>query len=139
MSGKAHQNTAMTKPGKTGIGRLVAATGYSIKGFKAAWQHEEAFRTEILVALVLIPLAFWLGQNAAERGLLLLTLSLVIIAELANTAIESIVDRIGSEHNPLSGQAKDLGSAIVLVTLILFLVIWVPSLWQFTRHLLASA
>lgn len=130
MSGKSQQNAEMIKPGRTGIDRLIAATGYSIKGFRAAWRHEEAFRTEILLALILIPLAFWLGQSAVERALLLLTLSIVIIAELANTAIESIVDRIGSEQNTLSGQAKDLGSAMVLVSNLTVLLIWGVMAWQ---------
>ena len=79
-----------------------------------------------------------MGQTLTHQLLLVTVCGLVILAELINTAIESVVDRIGPEHHPLSGQAKDLGSAIVLVTLILFLVIWVPSLWQFARGFLAS-
>jgi diacylglycerol kinase (ATP) len=128
-----------TRPGKRGLSRLVAATANSWKGLQAAWQSEEAFRQEASLALLFLPLSYWVGQTLTHQLLLATACGLVILAELINTAIESIIDRIGPEQDPLSGQAKDLGSAIVLVTLILFLVIWVPSLWQFTRHLLASA
>ncbi len=121
----------MTKPGRSGISRLIAATRYSWKGFKAAWMHEEAFRMETTLALGFTPLAFIIGQGLAHQIALVITCGLVILAEVINTAIESIVDRIGPEHDPLSGQAKDLGSAAVFVTLALFLVVWVVSAWQY--------
>ena len=125
-SGNNNNNdtSAMTKPGNRGLRRVIAATVFSFKGFKAAWQNEEAFRTEILLAIVLVPTAFWLGQSTVERLLLLLSLILVILAELANTAIESVVDRISSEQHPLSGQAKDLGSSLVFVTNMTVLLVW---------------
>ncbi len=121
------------RPGTRGLARLVAATRNSWQGLRAAWRSDEAFRQEAGLALLFLPLSFWVGQTLTHQLLLATACGLVILAELINTAIESIVDRIGPERHPLSGQAKDLGSAVVLVTLILFLVIWVPSLWQFVR------
>ncbi len=120
----------MTKPGKTGIARLIAATGYSIKGFRAAWVHEEAFRIEATLACVCVPLAFWVGQSLTHKLLLVVTCAIVILAELFNSAIEAAIDRFGSEMHPLSGQAKDIGSAGVFTSLMLFLIVWAPSLWQ---------
>ena len=123
----------MTKPGRKGLTRLVDATRYSWQGFKAAWLHEEAFRMEATLALAFVPLAFFIGQTPAHQIALVITCGLVILAEVINTAIESIVDRIGPEHDPLSGQAKDLGSAAVFVTLSLFLLVWLVSLWHYFR------
>jgi diacylglycerol kinase (ATP) len=120
----------MSKPGNRGLKRLVAATAFSFKGLRAAWQQEEAFRQEMLLALVLFPAAFWLGQTTVEILLLLLSCILVVFAELTNTAIESIVDRIGPEHHPLSGQAKDLGSALVFVSNMTVLLVWGMIAWQ---------
>lgn len=121
----------MTKPGRRGAARLVAATRYSWKGFKAAWLHEEAFRMETTLALAFVPLAFIVGQTPGHQVALVITCGLVILAEVINTAIETIVDRIGPEHDPLSGQAKDLGSAAVFVTLGLFLLVWTVSVWHY--------
>ena len=123
----------MTKPGRSGLARLVAATRYSWQGFKAAWLHEEAFRLEATLALGFVPLAFLIGQTLSHQIALVITCGLVILAEVINTAIESIVDRIGPEMDPLSGQAKDLGSAAVFVTLSLFLLVWTVSVWHYFR------
>ncbi len=112
------------KPGETGIKRIINAGGYSIKGLQFAWKNEAAFRQEIVLTLVLVPLAFWLGETAVERALLLMTLGLVVITELVNTAIEAVVDRVGSELHALAGAAKDVGSATVLVSIALMLLIW---------------
>ena len=120
----------MTKPGKTGIARLIAATGYSMKGFRAAWKYEEAFRIEATLACVCVPIAFWVGQDLTHKLLLVITCAVVILAELFNSAIEAAIDRFGSEMHPLSGQAKDIGSAGVFTSLMLFLIVWLPSLWQ---------
>ena len=120
----------MTKPGKTGLARLIAATGYSVKGFRAAWKYEEAFRIEATLSCVCLPLSFFVGQGLTHQLLLVMSCALVILAELFNSAIEAAVDRFGSEMHPLSGQAKDIGSAAVLTTLILFVIVWIPSLWQ---------
>jgi diacylglycerol kinase (ATP) len=120
----------MTKPGKTGLARLLAATGYSMKGFRAAWKYEEAFRIEATLACACIPLAFWVGSDLTHQLLLVISCGLVLLAELFNSAIEAAVDRFGSEMHPLSGQAKDIGSAAVFTALLLFLIVWAPSLWQ---------
>ena len=125
----------MAKPGKKGLARLIAATGHSMSGFREAWRNEEAFRMEASLALAFVPLAFLVGESLVHRLLLLIVCALVILAELVNTAIETIVDRISAERHPLSGQAKDLGSAIVFVTLMLFLATWVPSLWHWWQGL----
>lgn len=120
----------MTKPGNRGLRRLYAATLFSFKGFRAAWQQEEAFRTEVVLGAFLFPTAFWLGQDTVEILLLILSLVIVLLAELTNTAIESVVDRIGSEHHPLSGQAKDLGSALVFISNMTVLLVWSMLGWE---------
>jgi len=122
--------TMMTKPGKTGLARLIAATGYSMKGLRAAWKYEEAFRIEASLSCLCIPLAFWIGRDLTHQLLLVITCAIVILAELFNSAIEATVDRFGSDMHPLSGQAKDIGSAGVFTSLMLFLIAWIPSLWQ---------
>lgn len=114
---------------KTGLPRLVAATGHSLRGFRAAFRSEEAFRQEVLVALVLVPIAPWLGRSALERTLLIASVLLVLITELLNTAIEYTVDRISTDHHDLSGQAKDIGSAAVLTALVLWMLVWLPVLY----------
>lgn len=114
----------MAKPGKTGISRIIAATGYSWLGLKAAWKHEAAFRQELMLALVGIPIAFYLATNKFELLWLILPLFLLVMAELINSAIEAAIDRISDEHHELSGRAKDIGSAIVFVALCLLAAIW---------------
>ena len=114
----------MSKPDAKGLKRLANAAIYSFQGLKAAWIHEEAFRLELMLAVGLVPLAFWLGQTGLERAVLLIPLFLVVIAELINSALEAVVDRISHEHHPLSGQAKDIGSAIVFIALIQVPIIW---------------
>lgn len=125
-----HDRSLMTKPGKKGLARILAATGYSMQGLRAAWRHEEAFRIEATLALLCVPLAFWVGQDLTQRLLLVVCCGLVIITELVNSAIEATVDRFGPEQHPLSGQAKDIGSAAVFASLVLFLAVWLPCLWQ---------
>lgn len=110
--------------GRRGLARLVYATRYSAAGFAAAWRGEEAFRQEIVLGMILVPGAFWLGQSAVERAALIGTWLLVLVVELLNTAVEATVDRIGHERNPLSGQAKDLGSAAVLTSLLVMVLAW---------------
>lgn len=114
----------MSKPGKTGISRVIDAFGYSMQGFKAAWLFEAAFRQEVILALVMTPLAFWLAQSHIELILLLMSLVLVIMSELINSAIEAVVDRVGSEQHALAGRAKDIGSAVVFVSLVLVGIVW---------------
>ena len=99
----------MAKPGATGVTRIINATGYSMKGLKSAWINEAAFRQELMLILLLMPLAFWLGDS---------------LVEILNSAIEAVVDRVGSEHHELSGRAKDLGSAAVFIALALNALVW---------------
>ncbi|MEO5363244.1 MAG: diacylglycerol kinase [Magnetococcus sp. DMHC-8] len=108
----------------TGWRRLVNATGYSLAGLRAAWRHEAAFRQEVGLAALMVPTAFWLGENGLQRAVLIGSLLVVWIAELLNSAIEAAIDRFGPERHPLSGQAKDLGSAAVLIALLLVGVVW---------------
>ena len=115
----------MSKPGRTGIERIVHAAGYSLRGMIAAFRHEAAFRQELVLLLVLLPLAAWLGETAIERAILIASLMLVIIVELLNSAIEAIVDRVGTEHHELSGRAKDIGSAAVFISLVNVVIIWI--------------
>ncbi len=104
--------------------RLIRAFNYSIAGLRATWRNEAAFRVEIILFSIMAPLALWLGSGAAERALLLGSLFLVLIVEVINSSIEAAIDRIGTEHHTLSGRAKDMGSAAVLLTLLNALVIW---------------
>ncbi|MDH4320266.1 MAG: diacylglycerol kinase [Desulfobulbaceae bacterium] len=112
------------KPSGQGIMRVVRAFGWSLAGLRAAFAGEAAFRQEVAVALLLTPLALWLGQTGVERALLLSSLLLVLLAELLNSAIEAVVDRVGSEHHPLSGRAKDIGSGAVFISLVNAAVVW---------------
>lgn len=125
-------HTKMAKPGRTGLSRIFYATKYSLQGLKAAWKNEAAFRQELVLAIFGIPLAFWLADNKFELLWLILPLFVLVIAELVNSAIEAVVDRVSDEHHELSGRAKDIGSAIVFVSLILLFLIWgvvlIPSL-----------
>jgi len=114
----------MSKPGLKGIRHVIAATGYSAKGLKAAWQHESAFRQECTLGLVMLPFAFLLGENLGQTALLIAVCFLVLIVELLNSAIEAAVDRIGTEHHELAGRAKDMGSAAVSLSLLLVWVTW---------------
>jgi len=104
--------------------RFVAALTYSLKGLKACYIHEEAFRLEVWLAIGLIPLGLWLGNDSVERALLVGSVGLVLIVELLNSAVEAAVDRISLEHAELSGRAKDLGSAAVLLSVIMLAVVW---------------
>lgn len=112
------------KPGKTGIRRILDATGYSLQGLKAAWIHEAAFRQELVLTLVLSVCAFLLPVNTLERIMMISSLLLVVIVELINSAIEAVVDRVSDDWHELSGRAKDIGSAAVFVALFLALFVW---------------
>lgn len=114
----------------TGLTRILKAAGYSYKGLSAAWQHEAAFRQELVVTLLAIILAVWLDVGAIARILLIGSVALVMIVEILNSAIEAVVDRIGSEHHELSGRAKDMGSAAVSLAIVLALFVWGTVLWQ---------
>ncbi len=114
----------------TGLTRIIKAAGYSARGFRAAWLNEAAFRQELLLCLLLLPLALWLGRTAVEWALLLGSLLLVLVAELLNSAVEAITDRVGVEHHELSGRAKDMGSAAVFIALLNLVVVWALLAWQ---------
>ncbi|MEE9342305.1 MAG: diacylglycerol kinase [Gammaproteobacteria bacterium] len=114
----------MPKPGKSGFARIIDATGYSFAGLKAAYQHEAAFRQELLFCAVLIPVGYWLGDSTAEKAILILVSLLLPMAELVNSAIEAVVDRISDEHHPLAGRAKDIGSAVVFVSILNIVIVW---------------
>jgi diacylglycerol kinase (ATP) len=118
-----HANTALPTK-KTGVARLLAATRYSASGLTAAFQHEAAFRLELIAFMLLAPLGLWLGESRIEQILLLASLILVLLVELINSAIEATVDRGGEEFHALAGRAKDLGSAAVFVALVLVVFIW---------------
>ncbi len=117
------------KPGKTGMARLIKATTYSWKGIRAAFRHEAAFRQELLLVLVLFPASFWVARSMIEWVLLVVPLLLVLVVELLNSAIESVVDRISDQAHILSGQAKDMGSAAVLFSLLIIVAAWAPITW----------
>ncbi len=110
--------------GKTGVRRLINACGYSIEGFAAAFKHEDAFRQEVFLAAVLIPLAFYLGKSPIEQALMVASVLLLLIVELLNSAIEAAVDHTSTEHNSLAKQAKDIGSAAVFLALTILAGTW---------------
>ena len=118
------------KPRETGWRHLVHSTRYSLKGFKAAFANEAAFRQEAVLCLLLLPLAWWVGETPVEWLLLISSCVGVLIVELLNSAVETVVDRIGPEHHVLSGRAKDIGSAAVMLSLIMAGLTWGLLLWQ---------
>ncbi len=126
-------STLMAGQNLKGLARIYAAFFNSLKGYKAGWKHEEAFRQEVYLLLAAFPLGLWLGQTGVERALLLGSILLVMIVELLNTGIEIVVDRISFEHHELSGRAKDVGSAAVLTALVLAGGVWglilLPHYW----------
>lgn len=115
--------------GRRGLARVWHATAYSIAGLRAGWA-QSAFRTEALLACVLVPLAFWLGRSWLETAVLAGAVVAVLIVELLNSGVEAAIDRIGPEWHPLSKQAKDLGSAAVLLSLLLTGAIWLAALYH---------
>jgi diacylglycerol kinase (ATP) len=114
---------------RTGLNRVWHAAGFSFAGLRAGW-GETAFRQEAIAAIVLLPLAFWLGHGWVEIALLAGSVLIVLCVELLNTGIEAAVDRIGPEWHDLSKRAKDMGSAAVLLSLVLCTGIWVAALYQ---------
>ena len=120
--------------GNRGLRRLLNAFGYSFKGFKAAFENEDAFRQECLCAAIMLPLALFLPVSTAQKALLCFSLFIVIIVELINSAVEATVDRIGLEIHPLSGMAKDLGSAAVLTSLIMAGLVWILVLFDLLKN-----
>lgn len=115
---------------RTGLDRMWHALGYSVAGLRAGWR-ETAFRQEAIAALVLVPLAFWLGQTWVETAVLAgaVVMVMVMVVELLNTGVESAIDRIGPEWHDLSKRAKDMGSAAVLLSLLVCMGTWLAALW----------
>ena len=110
--------------GKTGIKRLINAFKYSVAGTLAAFKHEDAFRQEVILSTILIPLAIYLGQTTTEQALMIASILLIIIVELLNSSVEATVDRISVKRHKLAKRAKDIGSAAVFFSLINATVIW---------------
>jgi diacylglycerol kinase (ATP) len=116
--------------GRTGLDRVIRATGYSMAGLAAAYRGESAFRQEFWLAALMLPLAFWLGRSWVEVALLAGSLMLVLIVELLNSGIEAAIDRVSYELHDLSKRAKDLASAAVFLSLLLCAGVWAAALWQ---------
>lgn len=123
----AHETVNPQKQRK-GLTRMFHAFGYSLAGLRTGWA-EIAFRQEALAALVLVPASFWVGRHWTEVAVLALVVVLVLVVELLNTAVESAIDRIGPEWHDLSKRAKDVGSAAVLLSLVLCVCVWSAALW----------
>jgi len=120
----------LNKPNGTGFGRILKATECSRKGFVAAWRFEAAFRQEAALAILLLPLSFWLADSLQHWAVLVSVLLLVLIVELLNSAVETLTDRVSLERHELSGRAKDLGSAAVTLSLTIVTVVWGVALYQ---------
>ncbi|MBN2702034.1 MAG: diacylglycerol kinase [Methylohalobius sp. ZOD2] len=114
----------MGQPGLKGLPRLIAAFQNSMAGMKICWQKEEAFRQEILMLILAFPFGIWLGGNGVEQALLIGSVFLIPILETLNSAVEAVVDRIGTDFHPLSGYAKDIASASVLLAIFQALLVW---------------
>jgi diacylglycerol kinase (ATP) len=129
-------SSEITNPQKSrdGLDRLVYAVGFSISGLRAAYRHEKAFRLEVWLAAVLLPGAFWLGNGWVEISILAGSVVAVMAAELLNSAVEAVVDRVSTEWHELSGRAKDLGSACVLLMVLMTGGIWISALWSRFAH-----
>ena len=130
--GPKAQFRRMSNPhkGRTGLDRVIRATGYSMAGLTAAYRGESAFRQEFWLATLLFPLAFWLGRSWVEVALMAGSLMLVLIVELLNSGIEATIDRVSYEQHDLSKRAKDLASAAVFLSLLLCAGVWLAALWQ---------
>ena len=107
-----------------GPGRIFKATIWSLQGLRAAWLHESSFRLEVYLFVVLAPVALWLGADGVERALLVGSMTLVLSAELLNSAVEAVIERYGAEHHELAGRAKDMGSAAVFVLMMNVILVW---------------
>ena len=114
----------MAYSGNKGLIRIIKATGYTWQGLRAAYRNEEAFRQEIWLCVVMIPLGLYLGDGGVEKAMLVSSVMLLPLVEILNSALEAVVDRVGEEMHELSGRAKDMGSAAVAVAILLMLVVW---------------
>ena len=116
--------------GRTGIDRVIRATGYSMAGLRSAYGAESAFRQETWLSVVLLPLSLWIGRSWVEVALLAGSVLLVLIVELLNSGIEAVVDRVSFDLHALSKRAKDLASAAVFISLLLCGGVWAAAVWQ---------
>ena len=107
-----------------GLTRLLRAFRYSYQGLRHAWREEAAFRQEVLLGAVVVPLALYLGRSGVERALLVSPMLLILVVEILNSAVEAVVDRSGTERHPLAGMAKDMGSAAVMLSFALLGTVW---------------
>ena len=107
------------------VGHIINAFRYTFAGLKSAWKNELAFRGEVVVVMIMSPLGFWLGRSAVERALLIASLLLILLAELVNSALEAVVDRIGPERHELSKRAKDMGSAAAFISMVTAALVWI--------------
>ena len=123
--------TQVNKPNGRGVQRIIKATQCSWQGFKAAWRNEAAFRQELVLVMVLLPLSFLLCQSRNHWLLMFASLLLVIFAELVNSALEALADAVSLSFHPLIGRAKDMGSALVFVALVLLMVVWGDAIWRY--------
>ena len=114
----------MAKTGATGFTRIFNAAGYSWLGFKAAYKHEAAFRQELWLCMALTPVALYFGPSYADKAILLASLVFILLVEILNSALEAVVDRFGDELHPLSGRAKDMGSAAVFLAFVIAGLVW---------------
>jgi diacylglycerol kinase (ATP) len=108
----------------TGITRLLRAFGYSFQGFRYTWREEAAFRQEVALSLLVIPVGLYLGRSGVERALLVSPMLMILVVEILNSAVEAVVDRSGTERHPLAGMAKDMGSAAVMLSFALLGTVW---------------
>lgn len=113
-----------------GLRRLLNATRYSMQGVRSAFRFEVAFRQETWLLLVGTPLAFWLAPSVWQAAILIASLMLIMVVEMINSALETLVDRVSTDYNELSGRTKDMGSAAVLLTIVMAIGLWVAALWQ---------
>lgn len=125
MNAREREKEALCKPGYKGMLRLWNACCWSAAGLVSAWRYEEAFRLEVVLCVILAPIGLWLGDGGVEKALLLSSLLAVLAVELVNSALESVVDRVGTEPHVLSKRAKDIGSTAVAVALVNVVVVWV--------------
>jgi len=117
------------KPNGLGIKRIFKATYCSFLGFKAAFIEEAAFRQELLLSIILLPISFWLASSVLHWALLVSTLLIILIVELLNSAIKALTDRVSTERHVLSGRAKDMGSAAVTLSLMILMIVWGASFY----------
>jgi diacylglycerol kinase (ATP) len=115
----------MAKSGNTGFTRIIKASGYSWQGLSAAYRNESAFRQELWLCCIMIPLGMYLGDNGIEKALLVASVILLPLIEILNSALEAVVDRFGEERHELSGRAKDMGSAAVALAIVLMVSVWI--------------